>query len=256
MRWRGFRRVRRQVCRRIGDRLKQLGLGDLERYRLFLERNPGEWVNLRPLLRVTISRFYRDRAVFNAIRWCAFPRLAVEAKRERRDRIDCWSAGCSSGEEAYTLSLIWRMYHHGRFRGVGLRVTGTDIDSAVLERARRAEYPRSSLRELPEAWVAGGFIKTSSDTFRLKDEFRKRVIFEPQDILLDRPKGEYDLVLCRYLAFTYFDRALQERTLARLREALRPGGLLAIGATEELPKNDLVLPWLPSTGIFRVPPGK
>ena len=97
MRWAGFRKVRRQVCRRIGRRLEELSLEDLQAYRDVLARRPREWEVLEGLCRVTISHFYRDRVVFDLLGRRILPELAG-AVRRRGGRLRCWSAGCASGK--------------------------------------------------------------------------------------------------------------------------------------------------------------
>src|SRR4051812_29677292 len=138
LRWAGYRKVRRQVCRRLARRLAELGVADLDAYRARLESDRAEWDALRALTPVTISRFARDRAVFDALAREVVPAIAGAARREGRERLRAWSAGCASGEEAYTLALLWPQ----------MDVLATDVHDAVLERARRAAYPDSSLREL------------------------------------------------------------------------------------------------------------
>src|ERR687888_1815107 len=128
LRWAGFRRVRRQVCRRLRARIAALGLPDLDAYRAHLAANPDEWAVLASLTPITISRFYRDRAVFAALEREVLP----SAER-------VWSAGCASGEEAYTLAIMRPQ----------LEILATDVEAAMLERARVATYEASSLKELP-----------------------------------------------------------------------------------------------------------
>src|SRR5687767_6728995 len=101
MRWEGFRRVRRQVCRRIERRRRELGLDGLPAYRLYLEQHPDEWPVLDSLCRVTISRFYRDRGVFAFLEGEVLPAVAQGAVRDGRQALEAWSAGCASGEEPY-----------------------------------------------------------------------------------------------------------------------------------------------------------
>lgn len=202
MRWEGFRKPRRQVCRRIGRRLAELGL-DAACYRAYLEAHPEEWPVLDRLCRVTISRFYRDRGV-----WAVLEELAPEA---------VWSAGCASGEEAYTAALVWP----------GARILATDSDRALLARAREACYTASSLKELPEELRRVGF-----DGRCVRAEVKRRVTVAEHDVREAPPDGPFDVVLCRNLVFTYFDEELQRDIAGRLLAALRPGGLLVVGAHE------------------------
>ncbi|MFB3131394.1 MAG: CheR family methyltransferase, partial [Rhodothermales bacterium] len=105
MRWPGFRKVRRQVCKRVRRRMRTLGLDHTEAYRAYLEAHPDEWDVLDAMCRITISRFYRDRGVFDLLRATLLPQRAQRATDETTLR--CWSAGCASGEEVYTLKILW-----------------------------------------------------------------------------------------------------------------------------------------------------
>ena len=202
-RWAGYRKVRRQVCRRVRQRVAQLGLEDFDAYRRHLEARPDEWEVLDGLMNVTISRFNRDRAVFEFLR---------DEVLEPGMRV--WSAGCAGGEEPYTLALLCD----------GLDILATDVDPAMLRRAEAGRYPDSALRELPDrdAFTEGV----------LDPRVRRRVTFALHDIRDDPPPGPFDLVLCRNLAFTYFDETTQRALLRRL---ARVTTTLVVGAHERLP---------------------
>jgi chemotaxis protein methyltransferase CheR len=154
LRWDGFRKVRRQVCKRLSRRLAELGLSDLNAYRGHLERDRAEWAVLDALTHVTISRFHRDRHVFAALQRDVIPVLAAAAQARGSHAVEVWSAGCASGEEPYTLAIMWELELARRFPSLTLRVLATDIDDAMLVRARRACYDDGSLKELPERWCA------------------------------------------------------------------------------------------------------
>jgi chemotaxis protein methyltransferase CheR len=231
LRWAGFRKVRRQVCRRIAHRVDELGLADLGAYRAHLETHPEEWSNLDGLCRITISRFWRDRAVYEALRDVVLPTLGPS--------VSAWSAGCASGEEAYSLVLA------AAAAGVEVAVPATDVDAALLTRARNACYPESSLRELPPDVRAEAF-----EDGCLRPDHRERVSFRLHDVRTDPPPGAFDLVLCRNLAFTYYADELQLRVAGLLERSLRPRGALVVGAHES-PPADAFEPWLPAQGIWR-----
>jgi chemotaxis protein methyltransferase CheR len=244
MRWQGFRKVRRRVCKRIERRLRELGLRDPDAYREWLQAHPGEWSTLDSLCTVTISRFGRDRLVFAVLQEHVLPELA---SRSGGSVLRAWSAGCACGEEAYTLAILQEL----RPGQAELDVLGTDVDPIVLERARRGVYPPSSLRELAPAIRAVAF-ELDSGEYRLRTRFRKHVRFAQMDLRRTAPDGAFDLILCRNLAFTYFDRDAQFAVLRRLVERLAPSGALVIGAHETLPPNNLALePWPLARGIFR-----
>jgi len=247
MRWAGFRKVRRQVCRRIHRRAEELGLADLPAYREHLEGDPAEWAVLDGLCRVTISRFLRDRGVWETLGHQVLPALASAGRTGLR----CWSAGCASGEEPYSLVLVW----HQLGVAPDLEVVATDTDPVVLERARRATYPDGSLRELPETWRREAFevVAEQGDRHRLHHELRGKVCFALADVRDPPPHGAFDLVLCRNLAFTYYGEQVQRAVLDHLHQALRPGGALVIGKHESLPLAGVLEVWSERDRIYRRP---
>jgi chemotaxis protein methyltransferase CheR len=236
LRWSGFRKVRRQVCRRVDRRRAELGLETAREYRAYLEAHPAEWSRLDSLCRISISRFYRDREVFELLGREVLPALARDAVRESRERLRCWSAGCASGEEPFSLKLVWQLRVRESFPGIDLHILATDADPGLLERARRACYPASALKDLPRGWLERAFARCDTD-YRLRTEFREGIEFDCQDIRSRMPEGPFDLVLCRNLVLTYFEEALQRRILARISRRLSPGALLVVGRRESLPEG-------------------
>jgi chemotaxis protein methyltransferase CheR len=246
LRWAGYRKVRGQVCKRLGRRLAELGLADLAAYEDFLEGHPSEWARLDGMCRVTISRFYRDRGVFDFLGEVVLPELARAAgERELR----CWSAGCASGEEPYTLALV-RHFAAGR-PGASFSVVATDSDPHLLERAEAAVYEPSSLKDLPESWKRECF-EPARDGFRLRDSFRAPVDFRRCDVRDEMPDGPFDLILCRNLVFTYFEDTLQREVLSRMTDRLIRGGALVVGIHESLPAGEHRLgAWNDRAGVYR-----
>ena len=268
-RWEGYRRVRRQICRCIAARIQALGLPDVAAYRTRLEEDPAEWTALRFCLRVTVSRFFRDQGMFHALAQSILPALAEMAnkapRRKQRD-INCaftirwlsaslrpkgrgikpaeiksgaetlraWSAGCASGEEPYSLSLLWTFALQARWPGLRLSILATDIDEGMLRRAEMACYPASSLKEAPSNWLEPAFVRDNG-RFCLHPELRVPVRFLRQDLCEELPDGSFHLILCRNLAFTYFAEPLQQEIARGLLERLIPGGCLILGAHERLP---------------------
>lgn len=252
LRWPGFRKVRRQVCRRLARRLQELGLESLDSYRDYLAEHPEEWRTLEGFCRITISRFYRDRGVFDLLRTQVLPWLA-ELVRQRGDPVlRVWSAGCASGEEVYTLAIAWRLELQPQFPELRLAITATDSNPVVLERARRGCYPASSLQDLPAAWLQNAFIQ-EGELWRIRDEFRSGAEFLRQDLRREQPPGRFALILCRHSAFTYFDEGAQEEILEMLLDRLLPEGVLIAGKQERLPSvaSKRLCEWSPHTGVYR-----
>jgi chemotaxis protein methyltransferase CheR len=249
LRWPGFRRVHRQVCKRIARRIKKLGLSDVGAYLEHLDGAPEEWSELDALCRITISRFYRDRAVFDHLGEVVLPALAAAAVARREPMLRCWSAGCGSGEEPYSLALLWSFRLAHSFPGLSLSVVATDTDEQLLQRAGRACYPRGTLRELPPEWVERAFVREHGNEC-LRRALSQGILFLRQDIRSLQPEGPFDLVLCRNLAFTYFETGLQRRTLIDIAARMRPGAVLVVGKNERLPDMEGFEPSPAGFGVY------
>lgn len=235
LRWPGFRKVRRQVCKRLKQRMHDLGLADYSAYRARLESDPSEWRSFDECCHITISRFFRDRGIFEAVRRRVLLDIAERAKREGRDA-QVWSAGCASGEEPYTVKILWDLEVASAFPGVSLSIVASDVDKAMLARASEGCFEPTSLHELPPPLIEQAFDRLGS-RYCVKPEHREGIEFLDQDLRTQMPARTFDLILCRYVAFTYFSVALQRKVLAGMLERLRPQGYLVIGTHEQLPSD-------------------
>jgi chemotaxis protein methyltransferase CheR len=251
MRWAGFRRVRSQVCKRIGRRMVGLELGSLDGYRRYLEAYPEEWARLDAMCRITISRFFRNHTVFEAIGGEVLPALAAAASERGDPTVRVWSCGCASGEEAFSVAMLWAARIAARTPPVEIEITATDADPAMLDRARRGFYGAGSIRELPDDLRAVG-LDTDGQGYRVRASIRGRLRWLCEDVRLGVPMGPFDLVLCRNLVLTYFADGLQRDVMGRVVETIRGGGALVIGSHEQLP--DLLVPlerWVAKLPIYR-----
>lgn len=251
MRWPGFRKVRRQVCKRVDRRIRELGLTDVTDYRSWLEEHTDEWAHLETLCQITISRFYRDRAVFDILAKQVLPILAGAACQRGEGVLRIWSAGCGSGEEPYTLALIWCYELQSHFPGMDIDIVATDVDPHILRRALAGRYAFGSLKELPACWRDRAFAR-DDDAYCLKPEFRRGVQFVEQDIREEQPEGCFDLVLCRNLVFTYFAEDRQREILKRIVDTMHDGAVLVLGEHERLPDTEYRLSaWFENRAIYR-----
>ncbi len=251
MSWSGFRKVRRQVCKRLARRLRALELASAPAYRSYLVAHPQEWQILDSYCHITISRFYRDRQVYGFVGDRLLPVLAQRAAQRGDDCLRAWSAGCGGGEEAYSLALVWEQLVRPSRPAVEMRILATDVDVPSLRRAAGACYAAGSLKDLPVGWREACFERRDGD-YCLRPEYRRPVDFRRRDLRGAMPAERFDLILCRNLAFTYFSADLQRRVVAGLRERLRAGGALLIGAHESLPEGVKgFTPWCACRGLFR-----
>ncbi|MDH3545853.1 MAG: chemotaxis protein CheR [Gammaproteobacteria bacterium] len=251
MRWPGFRKVRRQVRKRLDRRIRELRLAGVGEYQAYLEEHPEEWAHLDTLCQITISRFYRDKEVFATLTQDVLPSL-VPAVRERGDSaLRIWSAGCGAGEEPYTLAVLWNIELQSRFPEMTIDIVATDVDPGMIRRALEARYKLSSLKDLPDSWRSQAFTR-EGDNFCIRPEYKREISFLVQDIRQEQPGGRYDLVLCRNLVFTYYDDALQRQLLGRITGVMHTGAALVLGIHEHVPEGTQALSvWFNNQHIYR-----
>ena len=235
---------RRNVKRRIVRRMESAGIHDFPHYRDLVRRDPAEQEILRSLLVVTVSRFFRNRTVFQVLSREVLPRLAAKGTPAA-----IWSAGCAAGEEPYSLRIAWEELPGEK---PPLRLLATDVDPLSLERAAAGSYPESSLREVPDA-LRRKYFEREGGSYRVREEARRSVSFRKMDLLRDGSPGRFGLILCRNAAFTYFGPDQRLTVAAMLGKSLEEGGYLALGRTEALPKEtaDLFEPAFPAERIYR-----
>ena len=216
--------------RRVATRVRATQVDGWDAYGELLKRDPLELERLRDRLTVNVTEFYRDPDFWQALQAQVLPALVAEAARRPRRELRLWSAGCSSGEEPYTLALLARQAVEALGAAVQVRVLASDIDEVILARAREGRYPAEALRLVPEALRRDAFVPDAAG-WRVAPALREAVAFRSLDLFSSPPPPDLDLVLCRNVMI-YFSRDLQQRLLRAFHQALRPGGYFATGKTE------------------------
>jgi chemotaxis methyl-accepting protein methylase len=215
--------------RRLAVRMRARGVHTYEAYAEILRRDAGEYDRLLDALTINVTKFFRNREAWEALA----SRLLPGLWREANGGVRCWSAGCASGEEPYTVAIL--LLEHARASGATADrcvVDATDLDPTVLERARAGVYRPAALDETPEPFVARYF--AGSDPCTVGPGVRARVRFQRHDLLREPPPdAPYDLITCRNVVI-YFERPNQERLYHLFADALRPGGVLLLGKVETL----------------------
>jgi chemotaxis methyl-accepting protein methylase len=220
------------VRRRIAVRMRACGVHTYAEYQALLLRSPEEYERLRDALTINVTRFYRNADTWSVLRRDVLPGLLDRGRRDFR----AWSAGCSSGEEPYTLAMLVAEHLEQSGRADALdrsRIEATDIDRACLERARAAVYRREMLSELPPE-LMDTYFQPAGAELRVVDRVRRLVALSELDLTRQRPlRRDYHLILCRNVVI-YFDRTTQERLFQVFTDALAPGGFLVLGKVETL----------------------
>jgi chemotaxis methyl-accepting protein methylase len=217
--------------RRIAVRMRACGVHTYGDYQQVLDANPAEYERLKDAITINVTRFYRNADTWNLLRT-----FLHEVCADERAEIRAWSAGCSSGEEAYTLAMLIADHfdRKGKADRLGrLTVDATDVDSQCLDRAQEARYTRDALAEIPTD-LAARYFENVGNECRVIERVRRRVVVRSQDLSSDPPpRRNYHLILCRNVVI-YFGRSTQERVFTAFADALAPGGLLILGKVETL----------------------
>jgi chemotaxis protein methyltransferase CheR len=216
---------------RLAKRLRALELGD---YRAYLDRvrsDPAELSEMVDALTTNKTGFFREAEHFTYLRNTILPRLV-----ERGGPIRIWSAGCSSGEEPYTLALVLRDAL-GPLEWRRVRILATDISARMMRAVREACYTQAALEPVPPPLLYQYFTcvrREPGPLYQLSDEIRAAIRPARLNLLAPWPmRGPFDLILCRNVMI-YFDRPTQQRLVQRFHDLLAPGGHLFVGHSESL----------------------
>lgn len=225
--WRGYRRVRFGLRTRIRRRLKECGLRTLAEYLDRIRRDGDELFHLGSMLRITISRFFRDRETWLRFPTVFFPPLAEFA---RGGPVRVWSLGCASGEEPFTLRMMW---DDSPFRETPLEIAASDLSEESLARARDTVYHESSIHVMPGRFREKYF-SDEGGAWRLDRSVARSVRFERFDWREKSWPRPFHAVFARNGPFTYLGEEGKGRILRKIAASLDPGGFLWIGGNESL----------------------
>jgi PAS domain S-box-containing protein len=219
------------IQRRVHGRMSATARSTLADYAAFVESDPDEYARLVNNLLIKVTEFFRDQRLFDYLRDHALPELIAEARREDRE-LRIWSAGCSTGEEAYSLAIVVAEALGGDLSRPDIRIFATDIDGAAIGFARRGIYPAASLSGLPPGTRDRYFVQ-SEGGFEVAKSLRALMIFGQHDLAERAPFPRIDLLLCRNVLI-YFSVAMQKTALETFAFSLRPGGRLVLGTSESV----------------------
>ena len=218
--------------RRVDARLRAVGAKSWEAYAAILVSDADELGRLKDRLTVHVTEFLRDPDMWETLRRDILPPLIGAAADRPIRELRLWSAGCSSGEEPYSLAMLALAAAREQGRGVRVRVMASDLDAGVLEKARAGRYDAEALRLVPAEW-RGEFFVPDGKLWAVGPELRKTVSFRVLDLFSSPPPPGLDLLLCRNVMI-YFSRDLQQRLLRSFHQALRQGGIFVTGKTETI----------------------
>jgi len=218
------------LLRQVRRRMHQVHITDFEDYIRYLDGSRNEYAALLNVILINVTRFFRDPEAWRLIRERILPGLIEEAATTHSLRL--WSAGCSSGEEPYTLAMLVAECLRGSQNDYDVKIYGTDIDEDALATARAGLYRLEALKDVPRELFDGYFV-AEGQAYRIRRDVRKWCIFGRHDLTQDSPLTHIDLLACRNVLI-YFDSELQERVLPRFQYAIRERGHLFLGRAESM----------------------
>lgn len=234
---------RNLLIRRIERRMAIHQLGAMAGYLRYLAENPPELDLLFRELLIGVTRFFRDPAIWEQLVQEALP--ALLASRPAGHTVRAWVAGCSTGEEAYSLAIALREAAAVQpSANVAFQIFATDLDRDAIETARQGLYPENIAADVSPARLKQFFVREEHG-YRVRKEIRETLVFAPQNLVMDPPFTKLDLLICRNLLI-YLTPEVQRKLMPLFHYSLLPGGLLLLGNAETV-GSDL--------GLFGAVPG-
>lgn len=237
MDFRGYKRT--SLRRRLTIRMEAAGVADFAAYQAHLEAHPGEFEDLLNTVLINVTSFFRDADAWEVLKNQVVPQIIADADGDRPIRI--WSVGCASGEEPYSLAMLFAEAMGVQEFCERVKIYATDLDEDALRAARQATYSPRDIEGVPPELLEKYFERTNHHYVFHRD-LRKCVIFGCHNVVRDAPISRIDLLVCRNLLI-YLEADTQEVVLPRLHYALAPDGVLFLGKAEtQLARSALFKP--------------
>jgi two-component system, chemotaxis family, CheB/CheR fusion protein len=224
----GYRRP--TLMRRVGKRMQAVEADDWDAYRVYLSEHPEEYAELFNTILINVTGFFRDRETWDLVAADVLPQLIEDRPTDAPIRV--WSAGCASGEEPYTIAMLFVEALGEEAFKRRVKIYATDVDDEALAQARDAAYTAKQLEGVPPA-LRERYFQQANHGFAFRNDLRRTVIFGRNDLHRDPPISRVDLLISRN-TLMYFGGDMQQRILANFYFALNRGGFLVVGKAEAL----------------------
>ena len=230
-----LRNKKELIVGRLSGEIARKGFRDFHEYvdRIIGNHNQADAEEMLNYLTTNYTYFMREPEHFKYFQNVVLPNLVEKHKKDKV--LSIWSAGCSSGQEPYTLSMILKDYFSKKGEDWDTRILATDISKKILTKAQEGIYKEGGIRDLPEEWKQKYFEKNKNDdTYTISKEIRDNVIFKEFNLMSEiNFKRKMDVIFCRNVMI-YFDKGTQGELIGRLNQATNPGGYLFIGHSENI----------------------
>jgi chemotaxis protein methyltransferase CheR len=244
------------LARRMQGRFEATNCNSLIDYIKVLKHNPAEWNFFLDKLSINVSEFFRDPEVFKFFEEVCIPELIDNHLRKKEKYIRCWSCGCSCGEEAYSIAILFKEVAAELGDELFIRVHATDVDEDALSKAAKGEYLRKSLVNYikigPDILSKYFTFDPDSGVYRVQDEIKKMLVIGKNNLLSDEPLKHMDVIFFRNVRI-YFGKNQADEIISRIHAAMKKGAYLVLGKVETmgLPVRSLFEPVHFNNKIFR-----
>ena len=218
------------IHRRIERRMALHNITDMRNYVRYLQETPAEVDALFKDLIIEVTSFFRDPEAFEVLGKKIIPAIVKDKKPDSPVRI--WVPGCATGEEAFSLAMLFQEGMDRMNKHLNVQIFATDINKETIEQARIARFPEGIAMDMPKKWVERYFIKEDK-TYRVKKTMRDMVVFAVQNLISDPPFSKLDLVSCRNVLI-YMDTVLQKKIIPLFHYTLTQKGYLFLGSSESI----------------------
>jgi len=212
-----------QMKRRLTSLYEKKGFSNFVQFLSALEKDKDLMNEFLDRMTINVSEFYRNGKRWEVLQNKIFPKLLASNKR-----LKIWSAACSTGEEPYSLAMV--LSNHVPLSQIN--ILATDLDENVIQKAKLGLYPERSLVEVPKD-IQKKYFNQEGAFFKVNDEIKRTVTFKKHNLLKDHYDSNYDLIVCRNVMI-YFTEEAKDQIYANFSKALRPGGILFVGSTEQI----------------------
>lgn len=213
----------KQLVRRIESFISRCGASTEAEFINLLKLDKQLSKKFQDHLTINVSEFFRNKEMFNDLEQKIRDNLKPE-----KNTLKIWSAACSNGSEPYTLAIIMDRLTPGKKHNI----LATDIDSTILESAKRGVYTKNDIKNV-DTILINKYFTNAGEVFSINDEIKKRVVYKKHDLILDRYENDFDLIVCRNVVI-YFTMEAKNQIYKKFYDAMKPGGLLFVGATESI----------------------
>ena len=219
------------IKRRLATRMRANNVESYSGYLKIINKNVDEFNPLLNALTINVTEFFRNPETYTAVE-DVLNQLVLDKEKKDRSLIRIWSAGCSSGEEPYSIAILMLELLKDRIKDFNISIHATDVDNQILERAKVGEYQVDNLKNMSKVRLSKYFTR-NGDKYIVKEDVKRLIKFKKHDLISEKRLGLFDAILCRNVVI-YFSKELQNRLYMHFFNSLIAGGYFIMGKTETL----------------------